>query len=430
MFYMSRLSNWIKSRITDFRSMLGRKHNLRAHFWQTLANNAQQGGALILGVCLARLLNPEDFGEIAYIGAIIGMIFLPLEWSAAQVLVADRGKTPGLFAEVMSFGIVVMLAKSAAAILVVSWYIWLGRGFEAVLVVLIALPAIVGTAAGVLRSAVEGEGKFKANFYVQVTSMILAFIVGIGGALAGWGSLSLALMGLTAIFPPLLIFPRFCNQVFSWKFNRQVIQSRGTEGFWLWLNGASESSMARVDRLFLGRVVGEAGLGNYTRAFSYANLSSWVLNSFVTNPAVVSLAKAESLRQRRMILLINSGILVSGAFVSFVILFFYADPVIPFVFGEQWRAAIPVFKAFSLVNFFAAFLYVPITLLLAKKEFAVVAMARFLGLTLFVVFAFGMGSSITPEKIAWLFQLALFLPGLILWKASWRHLFELDGSKA
>jgi O-antigen/teichoic acid export membrane protein len=408
--------------IDRFRTILGRHQTVRAHFWQSLANYVQQGGSVLLGVVLARLLMPADFGAVAYAAALIGLICMPLEWSAAQVLVSDRGKTPELFSEVMSVGILVMAAKLLVSAGVVVWQFAIGERFQAILIALASVGLVAGTASTIYRAAAEGMGHFKANFHVQMISMALAAIVGIGGALAGWGPLALAIMSLVTSIPPFLIFPRYVPHRFHWRLNRAVIKSRGAEGFWIWLIGICSNGLTRADRLFLGRAVGEAELGNYTRAYNYANLSSWALNSFMTSPAVVSLASAPDAAGRRRILRTNAAILSLGALGSFSLFGILADPLVPLMFGEQWREAIPAFQAFSPINFCAAFLYLPVTLLLARKRFRAVAIARAIGLALLVGLACVFGSDLDPKRMAAIFQAALVLPGIICW---WMALPEL-----
>jgi O-antigen/teichoic acid export membrane protein len=318
----------------------------------------------------------------------------------------------------MSLGIVVMVGKTLVTIGVVAWQWITGNHLTAILVGMAGPGLVAGTAAWIYRSAAEGSGHFKANFHVQAITLSLSFLVGVGLAWAGAGVYALAFMGLATVFPPFFIYPRYVHHKFYWRLNRHVIKNLGVDGFWMWLNGISSATLTRVDRLFLGSAVDDAGLGNYTRAFNYANMSSWALNSFITNPAVVSLSSAESVVKRRKILLTNSGILGTGATFSFIIFGVFADPVVPFVFGEQWRSAIPTFQAFSPINFFAAFLYLPITLLLSQKRFCPVAIAQFAGLLFLASISWWMGKQLNGPFMAIILQGSLLLAGVICWIAA------------
>src|SRR4051794_14194935 len=83
--------------------ILRARHTLRSHIWQSLANYIQQGFGLILGIILARLLTPADFGAFGIAAAIVLLALLPATWSLAPTLVADGGKTAQLYSSVASF---------------------------------------------------------------------------------------------------------------------------------------------------------------------------------------------------------------------------------------------------------------------------------------------------------------------------------------
>ena len=63
---------------------------MRAHFWQTLANYTQHIGGIALGVVLARILQPSDFGKFAFAQSVVLLAQLPASWNIAQVLLATR----------------------------------------------------------------------------------------------------------------------------------------------------------------------------------------------------------------------------------------------------------------------------------------------------------------------------------------------------
>jgi O-antigen/teichoic acid export membrane protein len=97
--------------ISKFRAFLGRRHNVRAHFWQTLANNTQSVGGMLLGIALARLLEPSVFGDFIAISATLMFLMIPASFSTAQLLVSDAGRTPDLFSRVLGMSVAVSALK-------------------------------------------------------------------------------------------------------------------------------------------------------------------------------------------------------------------------------------------------------------------------------------------------------------------------------
>jgi len=399
--------------LSNIKHILATRHNVRAHFWQSLANYAQQGGSVVLGVFLARLLTPDDFGAIAYATALIGLICMPLDWTAAQVLVADRGQNPYLFSEVMSLGIVVTGIKLAVCIAVVFWQWLYGDHQTAVLIAFASFGVVASTVTVIYRAAVEGLGHFKPNFRVQVSTMILCFVVGVGLALAGAGVYSLAWMAVVGALPPLLVYPRYVPHKFQWRLDKGILRSRGVDGFWLWLQAIFVTSTSRLDKIFLNRASGAAELGNYTRAQNYCALSHLAMNSLMTNPAVLSFANAPSAAARRKIFFTNGSLLLLGGLASFLVFGPFAPFVVPFVFGQQWIPAVPTFQAFAPINLFYAAVYLPVALLYAFKRFREIALVHLSSLITLTVLSLLLLENTNSVNMAYIFQTSLVVAALV-----------------
>jgi O-antigen/teichoic acid export membrane protein len=399
--------------LSRLRHTLATRHNVRAHFWQSLANYAQQGGSVVLGVFLARLLTPDDFGAIAYATALVGLICMPLDWTAAQVLVADRGQNPDLFSEVMSLGIIVTGIKLAVCIAVVFWQWICGDHQSAVLIAFASFGVVGSTTTVIYRAAVEGLGQFKPNFQVQVTTMILCFVVGVGLALAGAGVYSLAWMAVVGALPPLLVYPRYVTHKFKWRLDKGILKSRGVDGFWLWLQAIFVTSTSRLDKIFLNHAAGSAELGNYTRAQNYCALSHLAMNSLMSNPAVLSFANATSAAARRRIFFNNGALLLLGGLASFLVFGPFASVVVPFVFGQQWIPAVPTFQAFAPINLFYAAVYLPVALLLAFKCFRAIALVHLSSLITLTVMSLMILENTNAVNMAYIFQTSLLVAALV-----------------
>ena len=86
---------------------------MRAHLWQSLANYTQQGFGLLLGLILARLLQPEDFGAFGFAAASVLLALLPATWSLAPTLIMDAAAAPAFYATAAAFGWCVVFVRLA-----------------------------------------------------------------------------------------------------------------------------------------------------------------------------------------------------------------------------------------------------------------------------------------------------------------------------
>lgn len=403
-------ARWIRS----FREMFGRRHTVRAHFWQSLAIYVQQGFGLFLGVVLARLLTPADFGRFAFAAATISLAVLPIAWGLGQILVTDAGRTPSLFSEVAAFAWVVCGARTLVVL-----------GVSAVLAITVSpQTASLTLAFGLIESLrefnnvrvadLQGRGQFKPNFLAEAGSACITAAVVFPFARWIGGPQTLLLPGLCSLAVGFFVFRVANPKTLAPPRSFRGLGRHLVPGFWLWLNGLAQTAFARVDVWFLGRSCDPASLGNYVRACNYAPMSHWILNSLMTNASVSALAQAPSPTIRRKILLKIGFMLFAGGFVNWVALAFAAGPIVLFVFGPQWRDAVPVFHAFAPMSLCWAVFYLPLLALLSRGQYAILACIRLAGV-LGLVFWLGFHTSnLSPVAVAIAVQITLIVQAACL----------------
>jgi O-antigen/teichoic acid export membrane protein len=391
------------------------RHTLRSHFWQSLANYTQQGFGLIFGVILARLLTPADFGTYGLALATVVLLLLPAMWSLAPTLLADAGRTPDLYYTVASFTWNIVAVRLVIIALIVAWFFASGSEVTAWLCLLIGITETFRELNNIQKGLLEGAGRFEPNFFSVVTNMIFCIVVVLPLCyFVRWGPYLLTLSPLGMVVTDFFIYRRCAGRsIFAkpqWSFPKEFIHS----GFWLWLNAVSELGLARFDKWFVGRFRGDAALGHYSRAFGYAPLAFLGLNSFATNPTVSGLARCETAPARRRLFLRTAAILLAGGVLNWLICFPFSREIVLFVFGPQWEATAPVFRAFASLSLAYAITYLPITVLLAQKRYREVAIVRALILLMFVAALLAFRENISATSVAWLLQGTLALQGMIL----------------
>lgn len=408
--------------IRGFRHLLATHHNLRAHFWQTLANNLQQGFGMVFGIILARLLSPSDFGHFAFATATIGLFLLPGGWSLAPQIVAEggSGNSHQIVSDSIRAAYKITIFRVILLIVGSAWLFWQ----EGVLIAEIALfcgfPMAMAEFVAIQRASLEARGNFKPNVWDAVLTMIISMGISIPAALLGAGAWALALPALPLFFCQLLLFQKLSGiklRPFSPPSGRSYFSS----GLALWISFICEQVMGRADKFFLGKYCLPDVLGNYNRAYNYSPLSARIFNSLLANPTVTALARA-SHQKARMQLVLRSGVLLAIAgIVNFVLLWFFADPLVPFLFGPQWREAIPVFQAMAPLGLAISFSHLPITFLLAQRRYVTLAIARICVVSSFIIACILRMDHLNAVFMAWLVQIMLFIQGVILFALAFCH---------
>jgi O-antigen/teichoic acid export membrane protein len=400
-----------------FKQILRARSNLRAHFWQTLANYCQTAGGLAMGIVLARLLDPAVFGELVLITATLTFFMIPLSFSAAQLLVSDGGRTASLFERVMGMVWLITAMKASALIAYLVWALMHGNLRAATVGFLVGLPLVAADWLVVIRSDLEGRGQFKPNFIVQLSGIFVNAVCSIVLVYYGWGIYGIAVGGLLGFLPQLCIYLLATDRIISCgRFDCSIMREQFTAGFWLWLAQVAEGWFARVDKIILGRFGGDVQLGYYNRALNFGPLSHIALNSLMTNATVVGLSNQPTEEHRWRLLRKTCFIVFAGALVNWFVWFWFSDPLVVWIFGSHWAGAIPGFQAFSWLSLAYASVYVPATLLLSYRAFRSLALCRIAGLSLFVCMLWWMqaNSLIDSRHVAWSFCASLFFMGLLI----------------
>lgn len=404
------LTRWILS----FRELLGRRHTVRAHFWQTLAVYVQQGFGLLLGVLLARILTPQDFGEYAFASATLLLAILPASWSIAPLLLSDAGRTPSLFSEIMGFSWFTVAAKGFFTVVTTLVLLGLGHGRTAGLVAFIGFVESSREIGNVLMYDLHARGEFVYNFRAEMISVALAFLLAIPAAFSGWGAFALVLPGLAGAGAYLVVFQRATRRRIWQPVPWGRLAAHLTNGFWLWIVGISQTVFYRIDNWCVGKFLGAVNLAHYSRAYNYAPASYMALSSLTTNATISAFARAGGRAQRERLAVRTWLILFSGGVLNWIILDLWADRLVPWVFGGQWVPAVPIFRAFGPFAICCGTFYLTSSLLIALKDFRWLACLRLFGALGFGLSLFCLRGVLDTLMVASLVQAFMLVQGLLM----------------
>ena len=401
--------------VRNFRKMLGRRHTVRAHFWQSMATYMQQGFGLLLGIVLARLLTPQDFGNYAFALATVSLVLLPASWNISALSLADAGRTPGLVAEIMGFAWAFAVVKILLTLFLGAVFWAAGHPTTASLAVLIGLSNALRDPICVPMYDLQGRGDFKSSAHAEILASSLCFLIAIPAALFRWGPFALVLPGFAGLFAYYMVFSRVGRCSISQRVSWRKVTSHIANGFWLWVNGVGEVVFSRVDTWFIGRIMGPSALGFYARAYNYGPIALLVMNSLARNPTLMALARAGTWIEERRILVKTTILLLAGGALNFAGLYLFADPLVVWIFGEPWRPSIPLFRALAGFSVCSALFWVPVNLLFAHRRYREAGLIRAAGSGLLAVLLLAFCSSMSLVRVCWLVQLLLLAQAAVLW---------------
>jgi O-antigen/teichoic acid export membrane protein len=306
---------------------------------------------------LARLLIPQDFGLVAMVTTITGFLRIFNDAGLSTATVQREGIThaqvSNLFWTNVGLGglISLILAVSAPGVA------WFYREPRLVGVTLALCITFLLTSSTVQHLALlYRQMRFRTIALIQVSSLAVGVVVGIGMAWLHYGYWSLVGMQLsTPVISFLLIW-----SASRWRpqLPRRRSGTRSLLGFGANLTASSFLwSLARgSDSLFIGRFYGSASLGLYSRAAALVARPVEQFMSPLESVFVPMLSRLQTQPERyRRVVLQAYEVIAVVSFLCSGLLFALAHPLTVVVLGPKWEKAAAIFAGFTFVG-----LYIPV----------------------------------------------------------------------
>jgi teichuronic acid exporter len=321
-------------------------------FWTLTERFGNQGIQFAIGLILARILLPSDYGLLGMILIFISVAQVFVEGGFSSALIRKKDPTESDYSTVFWFNL------SVATICYISIYFsspLIADFFnEPVLVPIcrvVGLNIVISAFSVVQKTLLTKKLDFRTQAIINLSSILVSGCVGVACAFNGYGVWSLVIqnifknslislaMWLFNRWRPLLVFSKVSfNELFSFGSNLL---------FSSLINTMSENLYSIV----IGKFYNPASLGFYTRADQFQKLpvsSIYGAIGTVSFPVLASLQNdQEKLRSgyRSMIRLI--------AFVLFPIMGILAvisKPMISVVLTEKWLPSVPILQMLCIVG--------------------------------------------------------------------------------
>lgn len=328
------------------------------HLRSNLASRSVRGGAVTLvaqvfrfvisigaTAILARLLVPQDFGLIGMAAAITGFISMFRDLGLSQATIQRDRVTHADVNALFWLNMGVSSGLALVTMLLAPLLAWF-YGEPRVLGVTIALGAgfFFGGVAVQHQALLDRQMRFTIRSVIDVCSLALGAIAGIGAALLGAGYWALVIQALvTALVSAigLWIWSPWRPGKPAWSpAARSMVGFGGhVTGFQV-LNYVSRN----IDNLLIGRVWGAVSLGLYTRAYTLLMLPIRQVNAPLASVAQPALGRLrhEPEKYRTVYLRVLEKIaLLTMPGVAYLIA--TSDWIIRVVLGPGWSGAAPIF---------------------------------------------------------------------------------------
>ena len=292
-------------------------------------------------VFIARLLSPYDMGIYAVALAMVGILSIIQAFGLSAYIVREPELTPNAVTSVFTLNLLIALGLSAAiyALSIFGGLLLHEAGVRRVLKILALLP-LLGALEFLPAAQLERAANFRTIALINTGRTLLTQSVAVIAALKGQSYMSLAYGQLAASLFSVCAYNIAGRRHAQWRFG--LADWRTVLGFGLQMLAISgvNTIAARVAEMILGRLVGLAALGLYSRASNLNNLVWENIHLVIGRVLFVDLsARVRSGQSLRTTYLTTVEILTALLWPAFAGLAIVSGPFILIVYGKRWVSA-------------------------------------------------------------------------------------------
>lgn len=320
--------------------------------WSMLERLSVQGIQFILGIILARILSPTEYGTIGLLTVIIAFMQVFVDSGFSKALIQKQDRTQTDISTVFFFNVIISI--------VCYVLLWISAPFIANfynntllidLMRVISLSLIFGAFFSIPTTLLTIKFDFKAIARTNLIATILSGIIAVWMAYEGYGVWALVLQTVLKSMLTVLIM---WFQI-KWKptlvFSKTSFHSLFSYGSKLLLSSVLNMSVNNFSNLFIAKVTTIKDLGFYTRGTQFADMIFTIFSSVLDSVLLPSLASIQNEREK-LIHLVRLTIKFTALIVTPILvgLACIAEPLIKILLTDKWLEAVPIMQIICLAR--------------------------------------------------------------------------------
>ena len=323
---------------------------IRGVGWSFADNIFNQGITFLVGLVLARLLTPEEYGLIGIITIFIAVFNSIVDSGFSNALIrknnAEAVDYNTVFITNMVLSIVLFFVMFFSAPAIAKFF---NQPQLIPLTKVMASIVVINAFAIIPRTLFVRRVDFKTQTKISLIASVTSGVIGIAMALGGYGVWSLVCQQISR---------QFLNSVFLWiwakwypKFQFSIQSFKELFGFgWkLLVSGLIDTVWKEIYQVVIGKCYSAETLGQYTRAQQFGSIFSSNLTTVVQRVSYPVLSEIQDDKMRLKYAykkVIKVTMLVT--FCCMLGLAAVAKPMILVLIGEQWLPAVPFLQIICL----------------------------------------------------------------------------------
>lgn len=314
--------------------------------WSSADKFAVQGVSFAIGVILARLLMPADYGLIGILAIFMALSELFVGSGLSTALIQKSDRTDVDYSTIFHFNLIVSLVfyfvLFFSAPLIAQFF---NEPQLTVLTRILSLSIIINSLSIVQQTRLTIQLDFKSQAKISLFSVVISGSIGILMAYHGFGVWALVVQMLSAALVRSACLYYFNKWLPLLTFSASSFRRLFGFSSKLLAAGFVATIVNNLYAILIGKVFSEKDLGFYTRAKQYPEVLSATLSSVLQGVSFPILASLQNDRERMVSVYGRIMRMVVFFIVPSLTLFaLLAEPFIRLLLTEKWMPVVPLIQ--------------------------------------------------------------------------------------
>lgn len=334
--------------------MIDKNSTLKNFVWRFAERCGAQLVTFIVSIVLARILAPEDYGQIALITVFTTIMQVFVDSGLGTALIQKKDADDLDFSSVFYFNFVICLilyvVMFVTAPFIAGFY---GNSSLTSIIRVISLTIVISGVKGIQQSYVSRNMMFKRFFYSTLGGTVFSAFFGIALAYAGFGVWAIVAQQLSNTAIDTLILwvtvkwrPK---RMFSW------VRLKGLLSFgWKMLaSSLLDTVYNNIRSLIIGKMYSSSDLAYYDQGKKFPNVIVTNINTSIDSVLLPTMASTQD-DAGRVKSMTRRAIKTSTYIMAPLMmgLAFCAEPIVGLVLTDKWLPCVPFLRIFCVTYMF------------------------------------------------------------------------------
>lgn len=296
--------------------------------------------SFLVGVVMARLLGPADFGVFMAVTSFTSIVMLLVQFGIPPALIQAKELDVSQTDASLVLMIILAIAFSMLLFAVAEPLsaIYESEDFAPVMYAM-ALLLVPTTYPAIGLALLRREMRFPEVARINASAQVWSSISSIAAAMLGFGVYSLVIGTVVGTLTTALNAARALRWSPAWP-RLLAVRPLLRYASFTTLNNVQDMAINRADNMIVGAVLGTSALGLYNRAFSLAKLPSDQFAESLGPLLLGALSRVQTDLRWSRLLFLKAISAISTVTMPFLALLFFAGPqLVTLIYGEAWADA-------------------------------------------------------------------------------------------